>query len=205
MKNPWIDVPLVSYEGHMGQADIAQMQGLRELMRRRFVCYPARSIAVWGVAGGNGLSHIQPDMVDTVLAVDINEAYLAACAKRNPQLSGKLQTICADLTQPLTNMPHADLLLADLLVEYIGIPCFIKRVAEAAPLRVCCVIQCNNTAAFVSASPYMQDLSGIGALHTDIESGDLVAALARAGYRLYYQEEHFLRSGKSFLRLDFVK
>lgn len=205
MPHPWEEVPLAAYEGHMQLLGIEQMQTLNALMHKRIAAYPADSVAVWGVAGGNGLEHIDPETVQAVYGVDVNVQYLAACRARYPQLSKKLMLLCADLSRPCDTLPHAELVLADLLIEYIGIPAFVERVRECNPKRLCCVIQKNISAAFVSVSPYRQALSGIGALHTDVEEGALTEAMDALPFRLLYREEIPLPNGKLFIRLDFER
>lgn len=204
MPHPWEEVPLNAYEGHMQLAGIEQMQSLNALMQQRIAAYPASSVAVWGVAGGNGLEHIDPKTVQAVYGVDVNVQYLAACRERHPQLIEKLTLLCADLSKPCEHLPHAELVIADLFIEYIGIPAFAGRVRECNPKYLCCVIQKNISAAFVSDSPYMQALSGIGELHTDVEEEALTSAMP-ASYRLLYREEIPLPNGKLFIRLDFMR
>lgn len=53
MSNPWLSIPLAEYEGHMGA--VKQLGALSELFTRALeVCVPD-SVAVLGIAGGNGL------------------------------------------------------------------------------------------------------------------------------------------------------
>ena len=33
MKNPWLDIPLDDYEGHMSSADVGQLQTLNKLFK----------------------------------------------------------------------------------------------------------------------------------------------------------------------------
>lgn len=202
MRNPWQDVPLHAYEGHMGMEEIYQLQTLDALVGERIAAYPARSAAIWGVAGGNGLRHINAEAVDKVVGVDVNQAYLNACHARHPALRGKLVLVCADLSVPAA-LPYAALVIADLFIEYIGIEAFVARIQENTPEIACCTIQKNNNAAFVSTSAYMDTLEKIGGLHRDIAEGELTAAMANAGYAIALREEWPLKSGKSFIRLDY--
>ncbi|NCB64490.1 MAG: DUF1565 domain-containing protein [Clostridia bacterium] len=139
---------------------------------------------------------------DRVVGVDVNQDYLDACKQRHAHLGDKLATVRADLTKPCPELGTAELLIADLFIEYIGIVAFVARVKECAPKTLCCVIQKNVSAAFVSTSPYMQALSGIGALHRDIEETELVSALAEIGYMVVHREEVPLKNGKMFVGLE---
>ncbi len=202
MPHPWEEVELSAYEGHMSLAGIEQLQTLNALMRQRLDRYRPRSVMIWGVAGGNGLEHIDPQTVDRVVGVDVNQDYLDACKKRHAHLGEQFTAARADLSKPCPELGTAELLIADLFIEYIGIVAFVARVKECAPKTLCCVIQKNVSAAFVSTSPYMQALSGIGALHRDIEEAELVAALAEIGYQVVHREKVPLKNGKMFVGVE---
>ena len=54
--NPWLSIPLADYEGHMGA--VKQLDALSALFARALeVCAP-ESVAVLGIAGGNGLESL---------------------------------------------------------------------------------------------------------------------------------------------------
>lgn len=56
--NPWNNVALADYEGHMSQSNVMQLQTLDRIMREQFLSYPVRSVAIMGIAGGNGLGNL---------------------------------------------------------------------------------------------------------------------------------------------------
>ncbi len=201
--NPWREVPLDVYESHMKLKSVGQLQALDALYRDRLASYPTKSIAFWGVAGGNGLSHIDPMRYEVVYGVDINEEYLSACRDRYPALAGKLTLLTADLSQP-TELPYAELVFADLLIEYIGIPAFIARVEALKPRILCCTIQRNLAQSFVSPSPFANALSAVGSLHADVEEDALTRSLSDIGYHLLYRSKVPLVNGKQIVRLDYT-
>ena len=55
MNNPWLDVPLADYEGHMALPGIAQAQLLSDEFERVLANFSPVSVAVIGCACGNGL------------------------------------------------------------------------------------------------------------------------------------------------------
>ncbi len=200
--NPWKEVPLDVYESHMQLGSVAQLQALDALYAERLAAYPANSVAFWGVAGGNGLGRIDPARYDAVYGVDVNEAYLDACRGRYPELAGILTLIAADLSQPVA-LPYAELVFADLLIEYIGIPAFTAQIGACKPRLLCCTIQQNLAHSFVSPSPYADALADVGLLHADVEEDALTNSLGALGYRLLYRNEVPLVNGKQFVRLDY--
>lgn len=103
---------------------VFQLQALNTIMREQFSACEGKTVMILGVAVGNGLEHINRHRVQRVYGVDINPEYLRECQRRYPQLEGILQTVCADLTDPALQLPRADALIANLLIEYIGSACF---------------------------------------------------------------------------------
>lgn len=205
MRNPWQDIPLGDYEGHMRLGHIYQLQALNALMEGQLRAFDARTVMILGVAGGNGLEHIRPGDFQRVWGVDVNEDYLDVCRSRFPALSGVLELVQADLLAEGTVLPHAELLIADLLVEYIGYDCFARRVEQAAPRFVSCVIQINTDDSFVSDSPYLHAFDGLDAVHHQMEEEALTACLTGVGYTCTGRQDFPLPNGKKLLRLDFSK
>lgn len=205
MGNPWKDIDLNSYEAHMSLGSVFQLQTMDQMMKEQFSAYPARSVMILGIAGGNGLEHIDPRDFSKVYGVDINETYLRACADRYPALGGVLETICADLTQDTGKLPRAGLLIANLFIEYVGYTNFQKAVLQVNPAYVSCGIQINTAEDFVSDSPYLHVFDGLEAVHHQITEQGLAEAMKEIGYKQAAREEKPLPNGKKLLRLDFIR
>lgn len=157
---------------------------------------------ILGVAGGNGLEHILPGQFGRIYAVDINEDYLFATARRFPGLD-RLTCVRADLADPSVGLPHADLLIADLLIEYIGIPVFCRVVRKICPLYVSCVIRKDAPErGWVSDSPYLHVFDGLEGIHTEVPGSDLTEALRGIGCAAVLTEAADLPNGKKLIRLD---
>ena len=120
MRHPWEEIPLEDYEKHMKLNSVLQLQELNEMMKGQLGNYPVSRVMILGIAGGNGLEHIRRGQFEKVYGVDVNGAYLEAAASRYPNLKGLLECIRADLTEDPCRLPEADLVVADLLIEYIG-------------------------------------------------------------------------------------
>ena len=108
-----------------------QLQALNTMMKEQFSACSVSTVMILGVAGGNGLEHIRIDRFKKVYGIDVNASYLEAAANRYPDLEGVLECLCVDLREEASRLPPADLLLADLLIEYIGCKCF-REVTIAA-------------------------------------------------------------------------
>ncbi len=162
-------------------------------------------LTILGVAGGNGLEHIPRDRVEKVYGVDVNAAYLAAAAARHPELAGVLECVRTDLAEEPCRLPEAELLIADLLVEYIGCPCFQRVIRQVRPEYVSCVLQINAEGGWVSDSPYLHAFDALEAVHHDLDGGALETAMLAIGCRVIGRTERELPNGKKFLRMDFQR
>lgn len=205
MKNPWEEIDLTAYETHMSLDSVFQLQAMNQMMREQFDAHPVRSIMILGVAGGNGLEHIDLQRVDKVYGVDINEAYLQACQQRYPRLRGVLEPIRADLTGDAAVLPHTELLVANLFIEYIGYGCFQRTVRQVEAPYVSCIIQINTGASFVSDSPYLHAFDRLEEVLHPMEEDALVSAMGEIGYEPQTREARSLPNGKKLLRIDFQR
>jgi len=203
MKNPWEEIRLEDYEAHMSLETVQQLQAMNRMMREQFACSAGGSVMILGVAGGNGLEHVAPERFKKIVGVDINPDYLKACEARYPTLRGILQLLCVDLTDRQKELPHADLLVANLLIEYLGYSCFQSVVQRVQPQYVSCAIQVNIDETFVSDSPYLHVFDRLEEVHHQMDAHELKAAMAEIDYTLVWQEAEQLPNGKVLIRLDF--
>lgn len=205
MKNPWEKIPLADYESHMRLDSVMQLQALNQRMKEQLNRYPASSVMILGVAGGNGLEHIAKDQYEKVYGVDVNRDYLREAARRNPGLGGRLECLRVDLTCEPLRLPRAELVIANLLVEYVGCACFQKVLLQVEPRYVSCVIQADGDGGWVSPSPYQAVFDRLESVHRPIERRALESALSQIHYRIIRAVEHPLPNGKKLVQLDFER
>lgn len=201
--NPWEKIELNDYESHMSLESVFQLQTINEMMRDQLYTYPVKSVIILGIAGGNGLEHIDKNIFEKVYGVDINESYLSVCHSRYPELHDVLETVHADLTVNTGVLPYADLVVANLFIEYIGYECFRKAVEKINPKYVSCIVQINTDASFVSDSPYIHCFDCLEQIHHQTEEKVLVNEMNRIGYLRKNRIERALPNGKKLLRIDF--
>ena len=95
------------------------------------------------------------------------------------------------------------MLIANLLIEYIGYECFKKAVKQVQPKYVSCIVQINTDNNWVSDSPYIHAFDGLDKVHHQIEENSLVETMKSIGYKLKKQSESLLPNGKKLVQLDF--
>ena len=206
MSNPWNDIALSDYENHMSLDSVQQLQAMNSIMRDQFEAYPVDTAMVLGVAGGNGLEHVRRDKYKTVYGVDINSDYLKVVKERYSNLDGVLECLQTDLINEYDKLPDSQLVIANLLVEYIGYKAFMKAMMRVRPLYISCVIQINtDEAAWVSDSPYLHAFDRLDEVHCQMEEQALVRAMEEIGYRKILVQSNTLPNGKALLRIDFER
>lgn len=205
MGNPWKQIPLVDYENHMKLDSVMQLQTMNEMMKGQLNTYPISSVMILGIAGGNGLNHIQKDKLKKVYGVDVNSSYLKEVNNRYPNLNGVLECLCIDLIYETDKLPKADMVIANLLIEYIGYKCFQKTIQHVNPRYVSCIIQINIEDNWVSDSPYLHVFDELEQVHHQMEEHALKKAMIEIDYHAIRTLERMLPNGKKLVQVDFER
>ncbi len=203
--NPWLEIDLNDYENHMKLDSIYQLQTMNKIMYHQFLDYPISSVMILGVAGGNGLNHFASDKIKTLYGVDINSNYLEICKKRFDYLGDSFVAIQANLLSDDCILPRADLVIANLLVEYIGCDVFVKRISQINPTYVSVVIQVNSDENFVSDSPYLKSFQRLDEVLHSVDKNKLNQCMIDIRYDLILNKKEKLPNSKVFIRLDYKK
>ena len=203
MKNPWEEIPLTDYENHMKLGSVMQLQAMNEMMKGQFDAYPVTSVMIFGIAGGNGLEHIQKGKFKKVYGIDVNASYLKEVVQRYPELDGLLECLRIDLTDEADQLPKAEMVIANLLIESIGYECFQKAIQHVRPKYVSWMIQINMEDHWVSDSQYLHVFDGLEQVHHQMEEHALENAMLEIDYHAIKTLEHLLPNGKKLVQMDF--
>ncbi len=198
MANPWLTVPLSDYEGHMRSANVEQLGALSELFARVLASVLPTSVAILGIAGGNGLEHIESALTRRIVGIDVNDAYLEAVRERYAALPG-LELHCLDLSKETLRLEPVQLVHAALVFEHAGVGQTLDNalslVAPGGTLSI--VLQLpSQTEAGVSPTAF-STLQNLKPHFTLIDPQWLTVALASRGLKLKEQMEHPLPAGKA--------
>ena len=157
------------------------------------------SVAILGIAGGNGLSAIDPNFTRRTCGIDLNPSYLKAVAARYPKFPG-LELHCVDLaTERLTIRP-VELVHVALVFEHAGTGLCLENavgmVESGGSLSVILQLP-SETAQAVSATPF----TSLAILKPDfqfVEPEWLTASLGTSGVSLEHEAVIPVPSGKAF-------
>lgn len=207
MENPWLGIQLKTYEEHMSSECVCQLQTLMEITKHQLEDYMHERVSILGIAGGNGLENINPEKVKKVYCYDINKYYLETCKVRYTHLKDVLELICCDLNDGTIEMPQTDLILCNLIIEYIGVQPFVQLILKniLQVKIISCVIQKNNNNQFVSSSEFTRAFDPLMEIHHNILEEELINGFFKIGFRCIKEEKYSLPNSKEFIRLDFKK
>ena len=203
MTNPWEEINLDDYEKHMSLDSVKQLQTMNSIMKDQFEDYPVGTAMVLGVAGGNGLEHVRTEKYKKVYGVDINKDYLKTVSERYTNLFGVLECLQIDLINEKEKLPESQLVIANLLIEYIGYQAFQDAILKIKPEYVSCVIQINkNDYNWVSDSPYLHAFDRLDEVHCQMEEQRLEKTMEEIGYHVLSTKCYELPNGKELHRID---
>jgi len=116
--SPWTVVPAADYERHMGPEGADQLGPLSAIFARAYAGVRPRRLLALGVATGNGLEHVDPEITERAVGVDVNIQYVAIARQRHQRLGPHLELFCADLERVELPAASFDLVWAALVLEY---------------------------------------------------------------------------------------
>src|SRR5581483_11213619 len=117
--DPWLNIPLDDYEAHMNAHAVGQLRVLSELFAEALASCRPESLAILGIAGGNGLEHVDPSVTRRVVGIDINPDYLDTLRQRHGARLN-LELHCCDLAQQSLMAEPVQLVHAALIFEHAG-------------------------------------------------------------------------------------
>ncbi len=200
MHNPWLDISLQDYEGHMSLPSIGQAQMLAEQFERLMKRELPSSVAVIGCAGGNGLDRIAAGAVGRVVAVDINREYIDETSRRYSNRLPCLDLHCADVQSNTLRFEPVDLIYAALLFEYVDLSsalATLKRNCRPGGVLAAVLQLPHPDKDAVSPSPYTS-LQALAPLMKLVAPAELSRHAARVGFTADESSTVELPSGKQF-------
>lgn len=115
-------------------------------------------------------------------------------------LDGLLECLCINLIDEADKLPKVDMVIANLLIEYIGYESFRNAIGQVSPKYVSCIIQINIEDSWVSESPYLHVFDGLEQVHHQIEESALKKTMSEIGYHEIKTLEYILPNGKNWCR-----
>jgi methyltransferase family protein len=198
MQNPWLNVPLADYEGHMDSAGVRQLDALSDLFAEALALCRPRSVAILGLAGGNGLERIDRNVTRRIVGVDVNPQYLEA-VRRRFAATLDLQLHCLDLAEETAALEPVELVHAALLFEHAGASlCLVNATSLVAPGGALSVVLQlpSDSAANVGESPFIS-IQHLAPHFSLVDPAWLQKEVESSGFRLKQESRQALPGGKA--------
>ncbi len=200
MNNPWLEIPLADYEGHMALPEVAQGAYLGETLERYVRGHAPRSVAVIGCAGGNGFDRLAAQRVPRVVGADINPAYLAEAKRRYSGSLQRLELVCCDIASGQCQFEPVDFIFAALVIEFAGVPsalASLRRSLQPGGVAAA-ILQCPHASiGAISPSPFAS-LAKLAPILRLIPPEQFQQDAEQAGLVVRASSQHVLASGKAF-------
>lgn len=195
--NPWQEIPLADYEAHMRADAVGQAVALSEMFGEVLELRKPASVAVLGVAGGNGLERINQRQTNRVVGVDLNPEYLATVRERFAHMAG-LELYAADLSEEMLALAPVELVHVALVFEHAGLGLCLENalglVAHSGALSV--VLQLPSTESQVVGSSGVASIGKLSSHFKLVDTATLMRTLAERGLRLIHEDTRSVPAGK---------
>lgn len=207
MDNVWNKIPLEDYEFHMQHASVGQLNLLNDLTKKYLKKSIPKTALFLGIAGGNGLEHIDNEVTDEVFGVDINQDCLDETRNRFDKQIPKLNLLNIDISANRTEkFTQADFVWSALIFEYVETDiCFEfinNNIQKNGHLIV--TIQENNGVNSVSQTG-VETIKLVGEIFRIISEIELLSTAEKFGFYKINFEENILPNKKSLKTYTFLK
>ena len=185
----------------VGQADLLNS------LTKKYLEEIKPEVAVFlGIAGGNGLEHIDNNATREVYGIDVNQDYLDTAFVRFRNRISSLKLLNIDIAESSKSICEADFIWAALILEYTGIEKALdfceNNIRKGGHLVVS--IQSNNNVQSVSPTG-IETVKKAGEIFSLVDPEILLNKAAEKGYRLIGKEENVLPNGKSIKTFHVVR
>jgi len=177
---------------------VQQLTALSVLFARVLdLCRPD-SVAVLGIAGGNGLEHLDRAAITRVVGVDINPEYLDE-VRRRFGTRGEMELHCLDLSEDDLRVAPVALVHAALFFEHAGVGRALDNalalMSRGGRLSVVLQLPARDQGA-VSSTPF-PSMQRLAANFAYVDVAQFRDRLEQRGLRLLTEEYQPLSTGKT--------
>jgi SAM-dependent methyltransferase len=196
--NPWLEIPLGDYEGHMSMPAIGQASMIADQLATLVARFRPSSVAVVGCAGGNGFDRLAT--LERIVGVDINPRYIDQASARYAAQIHALELYVGDIQREQQIFQPVDLIYAALVLEYVDLAQSMLNLARhcASGGVLATLVQLpHGSRSAVTPSPY-SSLQRLTPAMTLVSPEELSAHATVAGFALEHSATIESPGGKRF-------
>jgi SAM-dependent methyltransferase len=200
MSNPWKEIPLSDYEGHMTLPNVGQSSMLSDEFENLLKTYRPKSVAVIGCAGGNGFDEALQAGVERIVGIDINHDYLDEAKSRYEGKFSELEIYCANIEDDLPDIRPVDMIYAALVFEYVDVKktlSSLKKICKKDGVLAILLQLPKEGLSNVSPSPFTS-LGQLASIMRLVPPGEIHESAKDIGFSLESVKTITLKSQKEF-------
>jgi SAM-dependent methyltransferase len=200
MSNPWKEIPLSDYEGHMTLPEVGQSSMLSNEFENVLKTYRSKSVAVIGCAGGNGFDEALRTGVERIVGIDINYDYLDEAKSRYEGKFSELEIYCANIEDDLPDIRPVDMIYAALIFEYVDVKktlSSLKKICKKDGVLAILLQLPKEGLSNVSPSPFTS-LGQLASIMRLVPPGEIHESARDIGFSLESIKTITLKSQKEF-------
>ena len=130
-ENPWLEIPIDDYVGHMNQSHVRQYEMLNNIFRQAYSFKQPDSLLVLGVTEGNGFEYISQKITSRIIAIDINPEYAEVAKRRFYAKLPQSDFICKDAEEYKFPANYFDMIHGALIFEYVDYQKMLVEIAKS--------------------------------------------------------------------------
>jgi hypothetical protein len=203
--NPWLNISLEDYERHMSHDSVGQSRLLNSLTKKYLDKIKPQTAIFLGIAGGNGLEHIDNNITQRVIGIDINPDYLHTVFTRYNHAIDFLELLNLDIVKNSESICKADFVWAALILEYTGIEKLLEFSANNIRRdgHLIVSIQSNNNNKQSVSPTGIESIKKAGEIFSIVNPDVLLSKASKTGFMQIGKEESALPNGKSVITFHF--
>ena len=178
---------------------------LNQLTKKYLDIVKPKSVLFLGIAGGNGLEHVDNNITYSVIGIDINQQYLEHTRTRYCRGIRNLKLINLDISESSDSICKSELIWAALILEYTGVEKALEfsrnNITYGGSLIV--TIQSNNGVQSISLTG-VESVNIISSVFQLVNPDSFLVNAKELGFVLIDCEENFLPNGKSMKTFHFI-
>ena len=131
LENPWLEIPIADYVGHMSDSHVRQYEMLNTIFQQAYSYKQPVKLLVLGATDGNGFEHISKKVTEKVIAVDINPEYAEVAKRRFYAKLPQSDFICKDAEEYKFPANYFDMIHGALIFEYADYQKMLVEIAKS--------------------------------------------------------------------------
>lgn len=193
------------YDRDESLEDKSKNERLSEITKQQIELYPINTITILNIANGVELKNIDREKIKMIVGVDSSEENLKICKDEYAHLKDQLKFVKVDTKyNEIENLSHTEMLIANLVIEDIGITSFIHLLKKINPEYVSCLVYNQENGKTGLRYPYGSTYPSINDDVEKIKENDFIHNMKENEYHCLRKVE-YIQNNEVLIRFDFHK